>query len=149
MSQHKATVEYLRNCYQADNRELGLSDFYSEKVEHRWLLTESSLFTDNLPIYPVDPGWGEAVEKTLSIYQKEKELMLSYLFLTGELSVGNRVSKVVTPLFLIPTTLEKRATLEKRDEDYFVKPMTEMASVNPSALTLLSSLDNNGSDITE
>ena len=142
MSEYRAIIEYLKNCYQADNRELGLTDFYSRKVEHRWLLTESSLLTGDWPVYPVDPEWGAAVEKTLAVYQKEKELVLSYLFLTGEMRLGNKLVKVVTPLFFIPTILEKR------DLDFFVKLIPGNASVNPFALTLLSTLSDE-TDIAE
>ncbi|MEK6480362.1 AAA domain-containing protein [Catalinimonas sp. 4WD22] len=139
--EHQQIIAYLKKCYQSDNREQGLFDFYSKKVEHRSLITESSIFTGNYPIYPVDPAWGAMVEKTLSVYKKEKELTVSYLFLTGEVRVGNKTSKVVCPLFLIPTSLEKR------DEDYYVKLAHDQASVNPSALNLLSSLNQNEVDI--
>ena len=71
-------IRYLKECYQADNREAGLIDFYSKKVEHRYLLSNAAILTDALPIYPVDPDWGEAVSETLSVYLKEKELMMTY-----------------------------------------------------------------------
>nr|WKN37978.1 AAA domain-containing protein [Tunicatimonas sp. TK19036] len=131
MMQIHTIVRYLKECYQADNREAGLLDFYSQKVEHRFLLAEAAILTEAMPIYPVDPDWGEEVDKTLAVYLKEKELMLAYLFLTGEHTLGNKRRRVVTPLFLIPTDLEKR------DEDYFARPQIENAIVNPSAIALL------------
>ncbi|WKN41178.1 AAA domain-containing protein [Tunicatimonas pelagia] len=131
MSSITTIIQYLKDCYQADNREVGLSNFFGKSVEHQWLLPDAEILAEKLPIYPVDPLWGEKVAKTTKVYAKEKELMMAYIFLTAQLSVGSRNSSVATPLFLIPTTLELR------DENYFIKPSTENASVNPIAVNLL------------
>jgi hypothetical protein len=133
MNEASAIVNYLLNCYRADNRQQGLLNYFSQKTEHRLLLTDAALLTDELPLYPVDPDWGEAVEKTLTVYQKEKELQLSYLFVTGQSEdrPDHTSSTPVTPLFLIP------AQLERRNELFFVRIDAEQATVNPLVLSRL------------
>ena len=141
MSSITSIIQYLRDCYQADNREAGLSDFFSKNVEYRWLLPDAAILAEELPIYPVDPEWGEKVAKTTKIYAKEKELMMACIFLTGKLAVGGRNSTIATPLFLIPTALEVR------DENYFIKPSIENASVNPIAVNLLNATVEGTTDV--
>lgn len=133
MNEASAIIKYLLNCYRTDNRQQGLLNYFSQKTEHRLLLTDAALLTDDLPLYPVEPDWGEAVEKTLAVYQKEKELLLSYLFITGqgEDQPGRVANTPVTPLFLIP------GRLERRDESFFVRIDTEGATLNPLALSRL------------
>ncbi|MEM8967718.1 MAG: ATP-binding protein, partial [Bacteroidota bacterium] len=141
MSNIASIVRYLKECYQADNRETGLSDFFGKSVEHQWLLSDAKMLSEELPIYPVDPVWGETVAKTTKIYAKEKELMMAYIFLTGKISVGGKNKNITTPLFLIPVTLEIR------NEDYFIKASAESASVNPIAVNLLNATVEESTDL--
>ncbi|MEN7549099.1 DEAD/DEAH box helicase [Rapidithrix thailandica] len=105
MSHSNNLVRYLKSCYQADNRELSLTNFFQQKVEHHYLLQETELFSGELSTLPADEEWAESVTKTLSVYSKEKELYTCALFVIGKAMIGGKEQKIIAPLLLSPTTI--------------------------------------------
>jgi len=124
----KNILQYLKSCYQADNREIGLFSYFTNKVEHRLVLKETDALNGDLPIYPIDNEWAESTGKTLAVYSKEKELYAFAFFIIAPAFVGNKELKLTAPLFFVPTGLEKR------EDDHFVVPNFDQAVVNVSTL---------------
>jgi len=137
MAKHQKNriVEYIEDCYKADNRELHLTNFFHTKVEQNLLLDNEELINGSLPKYPVRSDWAETAEKTIAIYAKEKELYACVLFLVGTAEIAEKKIKVISPLLLIP------AELNKEDEDYYVKIFPENVTVNQSVFSLINSVD--------
>lgn len=108
-------IHYFRDCYQLDNRELTLFNFFSTKVEHRvFTAGEESLITGFLPFIPIDPAKAEAIHKTLQLYSKEKDLYYCSFFILGKTrGIQGKEEKICAPLFLYP------ASIKKEDDDLF------------------------------
>jgi hypothetical protein len=100
-------IRYFRDCYQADNRELTLYNFFSEKVEHRLFMQgEEILLTGSLPFTPLETTKAENIRKTLQLYSKEKELYYASFFIVGSTHrIPVRDQVLCAPLFLYPATL--------------------------------------------
>ena len=78
------SVQYFKECYQADNRDLTISNFFSDKVEKRLLMKgEDELINGFLPYSPVDSDKAIEMQKILKLYSKEKELLYCSLFIIG------------------------------------------------------------------
>ena len=100
-------VRYFKDCYEADNREMSLNNFFSSKVEHHHFFEgEDDWLNGYLPQKPVPEEWADKVEKELALYPREKELMVGALFVIGEsLGVSGKPSKLCSPLLLYPTEI--------------------------------------------
>ncbi len=130
-------ISYFRACYQADNRTLQLPNFFSNKVEHRLLLSDADLITGNLPKVSVDPDWATDTLKDLKIYTKEKALYCCSLFMLGHTSVAEKKRRVCAPLYLHP------AQLTEKEGEFYVSINIHQPIINPAAVkaTLSSETD--------
>lgn len=135
MDQANKLIDYLRNCYKADNRELNLSNFFHDKVEHQLMLDDVGLINGEMPIYPVRKDWGENVSKDLAVYAKEKDLYACTLFLVGRINVDGKKKKVISPLLMIP------AELKFKNEDYYIRVFHESTVVNKSVFNIINSFE--------
>ncbi len=124
---------YFRACYQADNRDLVIKDFFSTKVEKRYLFEGSEeLINGFLPYTPIPNEEGEELSKILKIYQKEKELFYCSLFIVGNSTESSKKNtRICAPLFMYP------AQLHYIDENFYVEISKSHRRVNYSVLSEL------------
>jgi len=99
-------ISYYKDCYQADTRTLTLTNFFSKKVENRWMVEgKEELLNGNLPYLPINDQLADDIEKNLSIYKKEKELYYCTFFVIGSGRGLERSDKICAPLFLFPASI--------------------------------------------
>lgn len=99
-------INYYRDCYMADNRDLSIWNFISNKVQYHTIVEErEELVTDFLPYLPIDEEKAEKISKELQLYQKEKDLVYCSFFILGKRSSFGKKSKMCAPLFTYPAKL--------------------------------------------
>ena len=121
-------ISYFRACYQADNRALHLSNFFSGKTENHLLLSEADLISGSLPKVSVDPDWATDTQKNLRIYTKEKALFCCSLFMLGHISVAEKPRKLCAPLYLHP------AQLVEKEGEFYVSINVDQPIINQAAI---------------
>ncbi|MEL6533886.1 MAG: DEAD/DEAH box helicase, partial [Bacteroidota bacterium] len=122
-------ITYLRQCYQADNRALVITDFMGKKVEKSvWLKGEEQVLTGFYPHYPLPEEYPEEVVKSLLVNQQEYTLIQGALFLTGRLEEDvARTKQLMAPLIIYPTelfsegeTVQYRVLFQRRQLNQYV-----------------------------
>ncbi len=107
MTNFSNIISYFRDCYQADTRTLSLTNFFSSKVENKFVVEgEDELLNGHLPYLPVTSDYYDEVSKNLNLYKKEKELYACAFFIVGTSEDSYEKShKICAPLFLYPARL--------------------------------------------
>lgn len=139
-------ISYYKSCYQADNRTQILNNFLSNsKVEHRKFVEGAEeMLTGFLPHLPIEEEYAQTLKKTISIYQKEKELVYCSFFILGkEQNFGKRVSKIVAPLFIYP------AEIIKQNDLYYIKADLTEQRINFEILNQIHEDNDNNSKFFE
>ena len=126
-------ISYFRACYQSDNRALHLPSFFSTKVEHRLLLSDTDLISGTLPKVSVNPDWAVNTQKDLKIYTKEKALYCCSLFVLGHTAVAGKKRWNSAPLYLHP------AQLSEKEGEFYVSINIEQPMINPAAIKMVPS----------
>jgi len=79
-------IRFLRDCYEADNREAALFDLRHERVQHLHVLNHGGDFlTGNLDLIPVDRKLALEVQKTARLYETERTLVFCAFLLVGKI----------------------------------------------------------------
>jgi len=102
-------LRFLRDCYEADNRETTLLDLRHEKVEHLQFLSQGGEFlTGTLDRIPVDREAALAAQKTARLYETEKTLVFCALLLVGRLGKArpSLPQEIFAPLLFFPAQVE-------------------------------------------
>ena len=76
-----------------------------DKIEHQIWHTDPDILLSNRARQPVTEKWNEAIAKTLTLYQHEKDLFTGWLYLAGYLP--GRKYPVFAPIILWPSIIEK------------------------------------------
>ncbi len=100
-------IRYLTSCYRADNRETAITDFFSEKVTHRIVLSGSDDLLNGLfPKVPIDYFKAVEAKKAAAIAKREKSLLYGAFFLVGSIrSSGSKRINICAPLLLFPAEI--------------------------------------------
>lgn len=127
-------IRFLRDCYEADNREAALFDLRHERVQHFHLLNHGGDFlTGQLDLIPVDRSFALEVQKSARLYETERTLVFCAFMLVGR--PGNPsppVSKsLFAPLIFFP------AVVEDRDPHAFLRVDAREQRVNAKVLAAL------------
>ncbi len=138
-------VKYFRECYMADNRDLTLTNFFSDKVEKRFIIEEKEeLITGFYPHIPIKTEDAEEISKTLRLYSKEKELLYCSMFIIGKTyDYKNRLRKVCAPLLFFP------AQLVYEDDLYYLSIDLSHRRFNYSILSSLREENQSETDLFE
>jgi hypothetical protein len=104
MSEIPNLINYYKDCYQADTRTLSLSNIFSQKIENRLFVSgRDQILNSELPYWPIEAKYADAVSKNLSLYKREKEFYCAAFFIVGQRDDGfSKQRKVCAPLFLYP-----------------------------------------------
>lgn len=114
MAEINGIINYLSECYQADNHETGLLNFFSAKVEKTKILPEAGeLLSGEMPFLPIGNNkYSLETQKILQLYKKEKELFLGALFIIGKSSNPN-ISSLCAPLLMYPAYITEKEYIDE------------------------------------
>jgi len=106
-------VNYYRDCYVADNRDLSIWDFFASKVQHSTILSgKEELISGDMPYLPMNEEAAAKIQKILQLYNKEKELIYCAFFIIGNReNDGEEAQKVCAPLFTYPAKIINQGEL--------------------------------------
>ncbi|WP_196886222.1 DEAD/DEAH box helicase [Aureivirga sp. CE67] len=128
----KNLIKYYRNCYQSDNRDTIITDFLNPKIINKYCIeTREELLTGDSPIIPIPEKKAAAILKKIELYDREKEFIYASFFVTGYLLKNEKKQKITAPLFYY------KATIEQREDLYFISLDIESRKINYSLLQLL------------
>ena len=102
-------LHYLRDCYEADNRETSLFDLRQDRVQHLHLLNQGGDFlSGTLDLIAVDRDTALAIQKAARLYEAEKALIFCALLLVGKLQrvTGPMPKEIFAPLLFFPAQIE-------------------------------------------
>lgn len=136
-------LSYFRSCYQADNRAVNLTNFFSFKVKYPLILETAELLQGKLAWYPVATNWGLKIKKELAIYGKERALYCCPFFLSGKTSIVGKAQRILAPLYLYPCQL-----IEDK-EVFYVALESNSAIINPFIAAVLKNNQSDDSGIYE
>lgn len=128
-------IRYYKACYEADNRSLGLSNFFSQKVENRAIIDgKEELINKFLPHIPIENKKAEAAQRILQLYQKEKQLYYFSSFIIGKIEgIQSKTQKIIAPLFIYPAEI-----IESR-EYFYLSINFQDRILNQQVLSILKS----------
>lgn len=123
-------IAYFNDCYQSDNRDLSIDNFFSPKVEKRIMMSGREELVDGYyPQLPINHVKAAEIVKDLALYYKEKELLYCTVFVIGKRKGGRGKNQAIcSPLFFFP------AEIILEDGNYFVKIVIEKRRINYSLL---------------
>lgn len=135
-------ISYFRACYQADNRDIAIWNFFGDKMQKRIVIEgKEELITGFLPYSHIDPEKAQDIQKTLSLYRKEKELIYCSFFIIGKSSTfKDKTRKICSPLFFYP------AKIIRQDDIFYIQIDLQKRRLNYSILsTIREKQDDDGS----
>lgn len=126
-------ISYFHKCYQADNKETGILNFFSTKYENQFIIKpEEELVNNKYPLQFIPTKQAIEILQTLELFKNDKELWYSSIFCVGKRSnFKKKTTSVVAPLFFY------KAIIEKKDEDYFLRINHKSRQLNISFLKSL------------
>ncbi len=100
-------IGYLKDCYEADNRQTTITNLFDARVEHlSFLYTATEFLLGNIPRIPVPEKQAKAAANTALLQQTEKTLVFCSMIVTGEVRSGfGRAQKICAPLLFFPATV--------------------------------------------
>ncbi|NAS31235.1 AAA family ATPase [Flavobacteriaceae bacterium R38] len=110
-------ISYFSKCYQADNRDFSISNFFSSKYESQYIIKkEEELVNRKLPIQFIPTKNAEKIVQTLTLFKNDKELFYCTLFCLGKRkNFQKKTTSVAAPLFYY------KASVIEKEGDYFIK----------------------------
>lgn len=117
MADSGATIEFLRACYEADNRQTAIANLFNKSIRHlQFIEGEERLLCDLLPRIPMMSEAASAAMKDAQLYRREKNLLYCAFPIVGRLPArGPQKSstKLCAPLLFYPARLvEEEATIQ-------------------------------------
>jgi len=136
-----AVIQYLRACYEADNREGSILDLRREKVQFLTFLSKGRDFmTGALPVAPVLRERGVEAQKAAELFLAEKTLVFGAFLLTGHCKTPRGKVELCAPLYLFP------ARVKVENGHAFLEPEIESGRINTRALAALQNGEDGGDE---
>jgi len=132
MASTSAIIQYLRGCYEADNRETGISNLLHKSIRHRWFLSgDEHLLSGLLSRVPVQRDNAIATKKEAELYRREKSLLYCAfpIISCAPSGLGKPGATICAPLLFYPARLTalRRELLEGELRFTDVDPEDETA----------------------
>lgn len=126
-------IQYFRDCYRSDNRELTINDFLDSKVEDKIFIEgKEELLNGDFPKIPIDALKASNALKKLEIFKKEKQLIYGSFFICGRfIDMRGEVKRLCAPLFYHP------ADIVEKDEFFYLSIRPEERRINYPLISLL------------
>ncbi|MCA9142533.1 MAG: AAA family ATPase [Planctomycetales bacterium] len=103
----RATIRFLRACYEADNREMAVANLFKKNIRHLTFIDgEEHLLCDMLSRVPLNRDQAIVAQKEAHLQQREKSLLYCAFPIVGQLIEGDSRSRALcAPLLFYPATL--------------------------------------------
>ncbi|MEM7316972.1 MAG: hypothetical protein AAF497_27895, partial [Planctomycetota bacterium] len=126
MADLQQLIRYQRDCYEADNREVGIKDLLHSKIRHlRFLEDEEVALSGTIERVPLPEKYGEKLRKDAFKYRRDKTLVYAALPVVGKHSELEQFAKhLCAPLVYFP------AEIVELKEKYFVAPDLSDCRIN-------------------
>ncbi|RZS92612.1 DEAD/DEAH box helicase [Aquimarina brevivitae] len=113
----KRLLHYLSDCYESDNREFKIENFFSTKFENQYLQPlQEDLITGAYNEQYITDKEGNDILTNLNLYEKDKELFYCSLFFVGKRKLfTTRATKICAPLLFYP------AEIVELDQEYYIR----------------------------
>jgi hypothetical protein len=109
MAQPRQIIQFLRACYEADNRETAVSNLFNKSIRHlHFIEGEERLLSGLLPRIPLATEAAPTAMKDAALYRREKELLYCAFTLIGKCrgrGPRQQPGLLCAPLFLYPAKL--------------------------------------------
>ena len=87
MSDLKQKIRYLRECYSSDSSGIEILNVFSRSVENRIFIEgKNDLAFEGAHQIPLDKDAGSPAHEASIMYEREKELIYSSVFIVGKKS---------------------------------------------------------------
>ncbi len=108
MAESYRIIRLLHDCHQADSRERAVVDVFADSVHNLNILSgKDEILDGTIGRLAVDPAWGEEITKTVALYKRERSLVYTVFFITGDrLKLAGRERKMCAPLIYYPVRME-------------------------------------------
>lgn len=106
-------IRYLRDCYEADNRDSAVFNLSHEKVQHVHFLSQGIDFLRGLlDVVPVDRESAVAAQKAADLYATEKALIFCAFMIVGQIkkTTPRIPAKIFAPLVFFPAIVRDEGT---------------------------------------
>lgn len=100
-------ISFLKSCYEADNREQQVLNYFDSKIEGRLVADTAEILNGELPHLPITNDTLDELSGILNGYLHEKHLFLSAFFLKGTIEQDDKKKKICAPLLLIPASISE------------------------------------------
>jgi superfamily I DNA/RNA helicase len=109
MASPSGIVGYLRQCYEADNRETSITSLFQTKIRHlEFFSGTEDLLRGVLDYMPLDEERAQPAQKEATLYRKEKTLVYCAFPIVGAISQPSTLpSKLCAPLLFYPATFSE------------------------------------------
>ena len=106
MTNVRQKIRYLRECYSSDSSGVEILNVFSRSVEHRIFIEgKNELAFEGDHQIPLDKDAGSAAHEAAIIYEREKELVYTSVFVVGKNPETGE--KTVSPLVVFPAKIQK------------------------------------------
>lgn len=141
----QSIINYFRDCYVADQRDLTLWSIFDKKVESLYLQEgEENLVNGTYPSIFIPDDVAQKWLSTLNIYRKEKQLYYFSFLITGNTGVNLIGRKqICAPLVYYP------ASIEQINGDYFLSINFDQRQLNYPLISLLNTSEQRNNDYLE
>jgi hypothetical protein len=132
-SEQSHLVDYLRRCYEADNRETGISDLFRSRHRHLHFVSgEEVALTGTVNCVPLPSKIAGDARKEAYKYRRDKMLVYVCLPIVGPTDAGPRLANpLCAPLVFFPSDIEVRSGA------FFLCPDWDEMRINFPVLTSL------------
>ncbi|MFY0675346.1 MAG: DNA2/NAM7 family helicase [Bacteroidia bacterium] len=131
--EHKKLIGFLKSCYEADNREQLIYNFFEKKVEYRHWIQNTDILSGEIPYLPLKNDYAEAITTELEVYQYEKSIYVAGLFLCGRSENYNK--RLNAPLLIWP------AIISQNEDGYSLYPDYSNPNINPAFFRAINAID--------
>ncbi len=126
-------VNYFKDCYTADNRNLTIENFFSAKIEGGLIMSgQEELLNNHFSQIHLNFEIADNYNKILTVYEKEKSLIYCSLFIIGKDLEENSISKICAPLVYY------QVDLFLENEVYYIELDKKHPAINFDILKIIS-----------
>jgi hypothetical protein len=133
MGSAQQLIEYQRKCYEADNRETGISSLLHAKIRHlKFLDGEEVIVHGTLPRVPLARKYATALQKDAYQYRRDKSLVYAPFPIVGQGEMYPGLpARICAPLIFL------NADFEEIHGSLFLVPRIDEVRINFPALALI------------
>lgn len=126
-------ISYYRACYQADNRERSINDYFGKKVSYQYLLPSAELLQGSKEKITIPHKHAEELYQYFQLHGKEKELICASFFLIKPSARRSRPQCI--PLYI------HIARISKNQDVHYLQLTENYGYINPEIAEHLVPMD--------